>query len=127
MPSCSRVAAQEGGDDVGRLMAGIENETGRMARLVEDLLVLARFDEQPPLESELVELVGLVMESVETARMMEPQWPIAFEAGDVVEVMGDPVALRQVIDNLLKNVRAHTPAGNGHRGPGRSGRRPRGG
>jgi two-component system OmpR family sensor kinase len=106
----SRAAAQ-GGDDMGRLMAGIEHETDRMARLVEDLLVLARFDEQPPLESELVELVGLVMESVQTARMVEPQWPIAFEAGDVVEVMGDPVALRQVIDNLLKNVRAHTPLG----------------
>jgi two-component system OmpR family sensor kinase len=28
-----------------------------------------------------------------------------------VEVTGDPIALRQVIDNLLKNVRAHTPAG----------------
>ena len=82
-----------------------------MARLVEDLLVLARFDEQPPLESELVELVGLVMESVQTARMMGPQWPIEFAAGDVVEVMGDPLALRQVIDNLLKNVRAHTPVG----------------
>ena len=96
---------------MGRLMSGIERETGRMARLVEDLLVLARFDERPPLESELVELVGLVMESVQTARMMGPQWPIAFEAGDVVEVTGDPIALRQVIDNLLKNVRAHTPAG----------------
>jgi two-component system OmpR family sensor kinase len=78
---------------------------------VEDLLVLARFDEQPSLEPELVELVGLVMESVQTARMVGPEWPIAFEAGDVVEVMGDPVALRQVIDNLLKNVRAHTPVG----------------
>jgi two-component system OmpR family sensor kinase len=104
-------AATQGGDDMGRLMSGIERETGRMARLVEDLLVLARFDERPPLESELVELVGLVMESVQTARMMGPQWPIAFEAGDVVEVTGDPIALRQVIDNLLKNVRAHTPAG----------------
>jgi two-component system, OmpR family, sensor kinase len=103
--------AAHGGDDLGRVMSGIEHETGRMARLVEDLLVLARFDEQPPLESELVELVGLVMESVQTARMMGPEWPIAFEAGDVVEVMGDPVALRQVVDNLLKNVRAHTPAG----------------
>ena len=51
------------------------------------------------------------MESVQTARMIGPQWPIVFEAGDVVEVTGDPVALRQVIDNLLKNVRAHTPVG----------------
>ena len=103
--------AAHSSDDMSRVMAGIEHETGRMGRLVEDLLVLARFDEQPPLEPELVELVGLVMESVQTARMMGPEWPVAFEAGDVVEVMGDPVALRQVVDNLLKNVRAHTPRG----------------
>jgi two-component system OmpR family sensor kinase len=103
--------AARDGDEIKRVMSGIEHETGRMARLVEDLLVLARFDEQPPLEPELVELVGLVMESVQTARMVGPEWPIAFEAGDVVEVMGDPVALRQVFDNLLKNVRAHTPIG----------------
>jgi two-component system OmpR family sensor kinase len=97
--------------EMARVMAGIESETGRMARLVEDLLVLARFDEQRSPEPELVELVGLVLESVETARMMGSDWPITFTAGDVVEVMGDPVALRQVIDNLLKNVRAHTPPG----------------
>jgi two-component system OmpR family sensor kinase len=103
--------AARDGDEMKRVMSGIEHETARMGRLVEDLLVLARFDEQPSLEPELVELVGLVMESVQTARMVGPEWPIAFEAGDVVEVMGDPVALRQVIDNLLKNVRAHTPVG----------------
>jgi two-component system OmpR family sensor kinase len=103
--------AARDGDEMKRVMSGIEHETSRMARLVEDLLVLARFDEQPPLESEPVELVGLVMESVQTARMVGPGWPIAFEAGDVVELMGDPGALRQVIDNLLKNVRAHTPVG----------------
>jgi signal transduction histidine kinase len=105
------LSAAKGGDDMGRVMVGIEHETGRMAHLVEDLLVLARVDEQPPLEAELVELVGLVMESVQTARVIGPQWPIVFEAGDVVEVTGDPVALRQVVDNLLKNVRAHTPEG----------------
>ena len=103
--------AAHSSDDMGRVMSGIEHETGRMGRLVEDLLVLARFDEQPPLEPEQVELVGLVMESVQTARLMGPEWPVTFEAGDVVEVMGDPVALRQVVDNLLKNVRAHTPSG----------------
>jgi two-component system OmpR family sensor kinase len=103
--------AARGADEMGRVMSGIEHETGRMARLVEDLLVLARFDEERSLEPEPVELVGLAMESVQAGRVMGPQWPIAFEAGDVVEVTGDPVALRQVIDNLLKNVRAHTPLG----------------
>lgn len=106
-----KFGAAHGGDEMGRVMSGIELETGRMARLVEDLLVLARFDEERSLEPELVELVGLAMESVHTARVMGPEWPITFEAGDVVELMGDPVALRQVIDNLLKNVRAHTPVG----------------
>jgi two-component system, OmpR family, sensor kinase len=101
----------QGGDELGRVLSGIEHETGRMSRLVEDLLLLARFDEQRSLEPELVELVGLAMEAVGTARMVGPQWPITVEAGDVVEVMGDPIALRQVIDNLLKNVRAHTPQG----------------
>jgi two-component system OmpR family sensor kinase len=106
-----KFGAAHGGDEMGRVMSGIEHETGRMARLVEDLLVLARFDEERSLEPELVELVGLALESVQTARLMGPEWPVAFEAGDVVELMGDPVALRQVIDNLLKNVRAHTPVG----------------
>ena len=33
------------------------------------------------------------------------------EAGRPVEVVGDELRLRQVVDNLLANVRAHTPAG----------------
>jgi two-component system OmpR family sensor kinase len=97
--------------EVDRIMAGIENETGRMARLVEDLLLLARFDERQGVDRELVELVGLALEAAETARTIGPEWPVIVEAGDVVEVIGDPMALRQVLDNLLKNVRAHTPPG----------------
>ena len=97
--------------DTGRVMSGIEHETSRMERLVEDLLVLARYDEERESAHELVELVGLTMESVATARLVGPQWPIDVEAIDVVEVTGDPLALRRVVDNLLKNVRAHTPPG----------------
>jgi two-component system OmpR family sensor kinase len=33
------------------------------------------------------------------------------EAGRPVEVLGDEVRLRQVLDNLLANVRSHTPPG----------------
>ena len=36
---------------------------------------------------------------------------MTFSAHQPVEVNGDAVRLRQVIDNLLANVRAHTPAG----------------
>jgi two-component system, OmpR family, sensor kinase len=106
-----RYGAARNGSETERVMSGIEHESARMARLVEDLLLLARFDERRPIQAEPVELVGLAMEAVETARVVGPQWPIVVEAGNVVEATGDPVALRQVIDNLLKNVRSHTPPG----------------
>jgi two-component system OmpR family sensor kinase len=92
-------------------MEGIERETRRMARLVEDLLVLARIDERSGLNIEPVELSGLAAESVETARTVGPEWPVDFVAEASVEVMGDWSSLRQVVDNLLANVRAHTPQG----------------
>jgi two-component system OmpR family sensor kinase len=98
-------------EDLPRVMDGIERETARMGRLVEDLLLLARLDEQHPFDLEPVELVGLAAEAVETARTVGPTWPISFVADEPVEVMGDWGALRQVVDNLLANVRAHTPAG----------------
>lgn len=103
--------AAEREEDLPRLMEGIERETRRMARLVEDLLLLARFDEQHTVDSEPVELVGLVVEAIETARTVGPDWPVTFVANEPVEVLGDRGAIRQVIDNLLANVRAHTPRG----------------
>jgi two-component system OmpR family sensor kinase len=92
-------------------MDGIVRESARMTRLVEDLLLLARLDEHEPLTPERVELVGLVAESIETSTTVGPDWPIRLQAERAVEVMGDRLALRQVIDNFLANVRAHTPAG----------------
>lgn len=104
-------AAQEREEDLPRVMEGIKRETSRMSRLVEDLLMLARFDEHQTIELEPVELVGLVAEAVETATMVGPQWPLDLTAHGAVEVLGDWNALRQVVDNLLANVRAHTPSG----------------
>ncbi|HTV10507.1 MAG TPA: HAMP domain-containing sensor histidine kinase [Acidimicrobiales bacterium] len=98
-------------EDLERAMQGIERESARMAGLIEDLLTLARLDEQRPLEAERVELVDMVVEACETARLVGPSWPVRYAARDAVEVLGDRGALRQVLDNLLANVRAHTPPG----------------
>jgi two-component system, OmpR family, sensor kinase len=98
-------------DDLPRVMTGIRTETARMDRLVNDLLTLARLDEGLPLEVMPVELVGVGAEAVHTAMTVGPAWPVEFTASQPVEVMGDPVRLRQVVDNLLANVRAHTPEG----------------
>jgi two-component system, OmpR family, sensor kinase len=101
----------EHADDLPRIAAGIRTETARMDRLVNDLLTLARLDEGLPMELAPVELVSVVSEAVRTATAVGPEWPLRFWASQPVEVVGDKDRLRQVMDNLLANVRAHTPAG----------------
>jgi two-component system OmpR family sensor kinase len=102
--------AEQHPDDLARSMAGITRESERMSLLVDDLLLLARLDEGRPLEREPVELAGLVGEAVETARAVDPERKIECEL-QPAEVLGDRVRLRQALDNLLANVRSHTPAG----------------
>jgi two-component system OmpR family sensor kinase len=103
--------ARDRPDDLARSMTGIQRETRRMGLLVGDLLLLARLDQGRPLEAGPVDLTALAGEAVDAAHAMEPERPIALEAPAVVTVDGDRERLRQVIDNLLANVRAHTPDG----------------
>ncbi|HWE71189.1 MAG TPA: HAMP domain-containing sensor histidine kinase [Acidimicrobiales bacterium] len=103
--------AAEHPEDVGRFIAGIQGESERMKRLIEDLLLLARLDEGLPIEHQPVELVSVVAEAIEAGRAVGPEWPLTLRATGPVEVLGDRLRLRQVVDNLLSNVRAHAPAG----------------
>ena len=97
--------------DLARVMSGIRGETARMGHLVEDLLLLARLDESRPFERSPVDLVAVATEAVEAARAVGPEWQLGVEATGPVFVSGDSSRLRQVFDNLLSNVRAHTPPG----------------
>jgi two-component system, OmpR family, sensor kinase len=103
----TRGADQRPGD-LARAMGGIERESERMSILVEDLLLLARLDEGRPLDRQPVQLDEVVEEAVETARTVEPERPIQLDA-EPARVLGDRERLRQVVDNLLSNVRVHTP------------------
>jgi two-component system OmpR family sensor kinase len=95
-------------DDLARSMAGIERESERMSLLVDDLLLLAHLDEGRPFEREAVQLDDVVREAVDSARAVEPEREITLDAVPLV-VLGDHDRLRQIVDNLLANVRAHTP------------------
>jgi two-component system OmpR family sensor kinase len=97
-------------DDLARTMRGISRESERMSALVDDLLLLARLDEGIPLERERVALAELASEAVETARTVDPSRKLELQTEPLV-VLGDRVRLRQVLDNLLGNVRSHTPPG----------------
>jgi two-component system OmpR family sensor kinase len=98
-------------DDLSRVMAGIRNETKRMGDLVQDLLLLARLDEGRPPERVPIEVVGLAAEAVDAAMAVGPAWPVRLDAAAPAEVIGDHTQLRQVLDNLLANVRGHAPPG----------------
>jgi two-component system, OmpR family, sensor kinase len=95
--------------DLERSMTGIGRESERMSLLVDDLLLLARLDEGRPLASEPVRLDELVHEAVDAARAVDPERPLECTLEEAV-VAGDRDRIRQVVDNLLANVRAHTPS-----------------
>jgi two-component system, OmpR family, sensor kinase len=103
--------ARERPEDLERAMAGIQRESRRMGLLVDDLLLLARLDQGRPLERKPVELGEVAREAVEAARTLDPGREIELDTNGPVVVQGDKERLRQVLDNLLANVRAHTPAG----------------
>ena len=100
--------AAERPDDLERSMLGISRESERMSLLVDDLLLLARLDEGRPLEREGVRLDEIVGEAIDAAQAVEPDRPIDAHVDHAV-VLGDRDRLRQTVDNLLANVRAHTP------------------
>ncbi|GCD91403.1 cell wall metabolism sensor histidine kinase WalK [Nocardioides sp. LS1] len=90
----------------------VEEESGRMTSLVEDLLLLARLDAGRPLERKPVDLTRLLLEAVSDARVIAPDHRWRLELGDdAVEVQGDGQQLHQVVTNLLTNARKYTPAG----------------
>ena len=97
--------------DLDRIMQRLEAEASRMGLLVEDLLTLARLDQQRPLNIAPVDLLTLAADAVQDARMVAPGRPIDLNVapGAAFIVDGDESRLRQVIGNLVNNALTHTP------------------
>ena len=97
--------------DITRVMRRIEDQATRMGVLVEDLLMLARLDQQRPLDLEPVDLLTVASEAVQDARAVDPGRPVSLEVPDSTAppvVLADQTRLRQVVGNLMSNAMTHT-------------------
>jgi two-component system CheB/CheR fusion protein len=102
-------------EHVPHMHAMIERQTGRLVRLVNDLLDVARVSRGLiELQRKPVDLTPIVRDAAEAARgkldqrrhvltVSVPDFPVAVE--------GDPVRLEQVVSNLLENAIKYTDPG----------------
>ncbi|QDY81196.1 HAMP domain-containing histidine kinase [Streptomyces qinzhouensis] len=101
--------------DRTRALSRMHTEADRMAKLVEELLMLARLDQRPELRFGPVDLGQLARDAAGDLSAQQPLRPVTTTVepvgggGGGAVVLGDELSLRQLVGNLLANVRVHTP------------------
>jgi two-component system, OmpR family, sensor kinase len=106
-----RVGGDNAQVDLPTILRRIEQESGRMKVLVEDLLLLARLDQQRVSECQPVDLAVLAADACTDAVAISPDRAVTLDAPEPIVVAGDEALLRQAIANLVTNAIRHTPAG----------------
>ncbi|HET9223872.1 MAG TPA: HAMP domain-containing sensor histidine kinase [Roseiflexaceae bacterium] len=88
-----------------------EREAGRLARLVADLLALARADAGVALQRRSVALDEVVLDAFRTARQLARGQELVLDPFEPAQVVGDEDRLKQLLLILLDNALKYTPAG----------------
>ncbi|KAA0022465.1 HAMP domain-containing sensor histidine kinase [Antrihabitans cavernicola] len=86
-------------------------ESGQAARLVADMLELARIDSDLPPNTVATDLVRIADNEVERAKLLVTDLTIERTGIDTAPVTVDPDRIGRVLRNLLNNALRHTPSG----------------
>ncbi|MFG1997846.1 sensor histidine kinase [Spirillospora sp. NPDC048911] len=98
-----------GPEELPDAMRRIEEEAQRMSRIVGDLLELARLDRGQSLQPAETDLAALVRDAVADASAVAPDRSFEVDVPGTLAAIVDEARMRQVLANLLANVRVHTP------------------
>ena len=101
-----------GDDPVDRAatVALVTDELDRMARIVDDLLILAKSEQADFVETHPMDLGGFTDELLAKAKLMADR-PWSVDAREEVVVEADEQRLTQAMTNLIRNAAEHTPPG----------------
>ncbi|GAA1597704.1 HAMP domain-containing sensor histidine kinase [Kribbella karoonensis] len=108
----AELSRQRGDTTDSDTMRRIEDEAKRMGLLVDDLLLLARLDQQRPLRMESVDLLPIAADALHNAQAIQPDRPLSLTIlpdSEAPVVEGDETRLRQVLGNLVSNALNYTP------------------
>ena len=97
-----------------QFVAVIGRHADRLRALVDDLLTLSRLESSPEnIERVPVDFAHVVRQACDavSARTRDAGLALEVSADDAVRVMGDPEALRRLVDNLVVNAVTYTPSG----------------
>jgi PAS domain S-box-containing protein len=85
-----------------QLCAGVSRNARRMGRLIDDLLSFSRLG-RAEIDKRLFDMAAVVQSAFDALIQQFGNDRVTFRLGDLGEVVGDPILLRQVWDNLLSN------------------------
>jgi heavy metal sensor kinase len=105
--------AERSADEYRRVLRSSLEEGERLIRLAEDLLLLSRFSPSGPPPAGRVALEPLVTDVLDVgAKLAEGKGvAIQLEATTPATVLGDALALRRALRNLVENAVKYTPSG----------------
>jgi len=98
-------------EDRQESLRALEAEGARMARIVNDLLVLAEVESGPLEQQQTVSLKDMILDAQDRALLLAGERQIVIGRQDDLWVKGDAHKLEQLIGNLVGNAIKYTPDG----------------